>query len=315
MTSPLVSVVMAFRGGARTLPRSLAGVLQQTFSDFELLLVDDGTPDFSACAAQIPDDSRIRLIRSAPVGLTSALALGCSEARGHFIARHDNGDFSFPSRLADQVHVLESFPGVGFVAGATEIIGPEAEPLYLSNGSPPARLGRCSNEIRLGELGPSHHGAAMFRRSLYEQVGGYRKPFRLAQDWDLWFRLIERSQFFPLEPIHYQAVLDPLGISLSFPNIQREFGRLAWQGHEQRGSGRPDEECLAKAERLALSVDRMGPRNPARGFYFVGSILAAQGNPKCKIYFLKALQANPLFPRAWVRWLLAQMPGFVTPAR
>jgi len=301
---PIVSVVLAFRGGAETLGTSICGILEQTFPDFELVLVDDGSPDAARCEAQIPHDPRIRLIRTPATGLTAALNLGCASARGEFIARHDNGDVSMGARLAEQVAALQAAGTVGFVCGATEFVSPDGELLFVSTGGPEAKPGIPTREIRLGTNGPSHHGAVMFRRSLFEAVCGYREVFRLAQDWDLWFRLIEHSQFLALDTVHYRAWINPYGLSLAHPGIQRKFGDLADQCHMLRVHGLDEFECLRAAERLHTPLAR-SRKNPAAGWYFVGCLLADQGKVSCRKYFLRSLQANPLYLKSWVRWALS----------
>ena len=105
MTSPLVSVVMSVHNGATDLAATLDSILSQTFTDFELIAIDDGstddTPAILAAAAQ--RDARIRIPTQPNAGLTRALMRGCAEARAPIVARHDAGDRSHPERFARQL--------------------------------------------------------------------------------------------------------------------------------------------------------------------------------------------------------------------
>jgi hypothetical protein len=139
----------------------------------------------------------------------------------------------------------------------------------------------------------------MFRRNLFEQVGGYRAEFSKAQDWDLWFRLIERSKFHALDSIHYRAEINPMGISMSGLHHQQQLGQLAEMAHHLRCNGQSDAECYSAAAMALCGNSRL--KSPADGCYFIGSFLMAKGNPDCRKYFLKAAMDRPQELKFWIR--------------
>ena len=109
MASPEVSVLMPIYNGARFLAEAIDSVLGQTFDDFELLAINDGSSDDTVeiLARYGNRDSRVRIVDNGEnVGLVASLNRGCDLARGKFIARMDQDDFSFPRRLAKQVKFL-----------------------------------------------------------------------------------------------------------------------------------------------------------------------------------------------------------------
>lgn len=300
---PPVSFVMSVCDAASSVERTVGSVLNQSYGDFEFLIVDDGSTDGTADILDTlrAKDSRIRILPQKNLGLTRSLIRGCSEARGELIARQDAGDESLPGRLASLVRVLAGETAVGFACGSTDFSGPGGETLYESRSVAGDGPFGVRERIALGGPGPSHHGAVIFRRGLYERVGGYREAFAMAQDWDLWFRLIEVSRFQAVDELHYRAWVDPHGISMAGKDLQRRYGALAAECHRLRMLGRSDAGPCSEAVTLGGSARNRRDKNPADGFYFIGSLLLENGNPACRKYLLEALRARPRSPKIWCK--------------
>src|SRR5258705_775698 len=114
--SPQVSVLLPVWNGERHLAAAIESVLGQSFTDFELLIVDDGSTDGSAALIRRYGDERIRLFENEKnLGVTRSLNLGLAQARGRYVARMDADDLSAPERLARQVAFLDSHPEVALV--------------------------------------------------------------------------------------------------------------------------------------------------------------------------------------------------------
>src|SRR5262249_42598650 len=137
-------------------------------------------------------DPRVIVLQQENRGLTAALVRGCAIAQGEFIARQDaGGDISLPRRFGHQLSFLRSRSNAVMTACGTLMLDPEGEPLY--------EIRQHGDELHRGLLatslarlrGPSQHGAVMFRKSAYERAGGYRTAFGVAQDLDLWTRMVE----------------------------------------------------------------------------------------------------------------------------
>lgn len=304
--NPEVSVVMGVRNGASSLENTIRSILMQSFSNLEFLVVDDGSTDGTPeiLARFAGGDARLRIVTQAGGGLTRALKRGCAECRGKYIARQDAGDVSLPGRLADLAVAMDADESVGFACGSTELFAPEGEVLsILSSAGADGRFG-VLDRIAPGGPGPSHHGAAMFRRELYQKVGGYRTEFRMAQDWDLWFRMIEHAGFLALEHVQYRARVDPYGLSMSDKALQDHFGRLAFECHQLRMSGRDESPALDAARALSARPPRTGNSGP--GFYFIASLLAKRKDPRARGYFLRAALARPHNIKAWLRWAVGR---------
>ena len=302
---PEVSVVMGVYNGADHLFKTLDSVLCQHGVAFEVVVVDDGSDDASAAilAARQERDDRLRVLRHEQnQGLTAALITACRAACGEFIARQDVGDISLPGRLETQARVLRDHPDVVLTACGTRYLSPEGWPLFESVQPEDAADDalRSTDPRRL--RGPSHHGATMFSRRVYEQVGGYRRAFRVAQDLDLWTRLVEHGRFLPTARVLYEAAISTDSISGRQRARQRAMTRLIARACALRRNGENDAPILRAAEvsRLRPGLRRL---RAAEGYYFIGSCLRETRPEAASLYFRRALRSFPLHGKAWLRWL------------
>ena len=311
VAAPRVSVVMSVYNEAARVSRAIDSLLCQTCTDFELILIDDGSQD------QTPEilekyrqrDARVRVIRQDNAGLTRALIRGCAEARGEYIARHDADDWSEPTRLAEQVALLDADPNVGFVSCATQYVGPNDELLELvvRQDGPTEATRKLLDERQ----GPPAHGSVMFRRRIYEAVGGYRAEFYCGQDSDLWHRMAERTTIAYCPDVLYSWRRNFNGISGRLGLAQQEFGRLGQACRAARRDGRSEQPFLEAASQLTEDLrTRPCVGTPSRGratmAYLIGTILAQRGDRRARSYFRQAICLNPFHGRAWLRLLLPQ---------
>jgi glycosyltransferase involved in cell wall biosynthesis len=190
--SPAVSVVMSVYNGERFLQVAVESVLVQTFDEFELIMVDDGstdsTPEILAAYARM--DPRVVVERIGRGGRPAALNHGFALARAPFVARLDADDVALPTRLARQRDFLLDHKDVGVVGGAVEFI--DAAGHVFAEWQYPL----SDAEIRRAfvHATPIAHPAAMIKKAAFEAVGGYRPIFGDADDVDLWLRIAERYE-------------------------------------------------------------------------------------------------------------------------
>jgi len=310
MSAPEVSVVLAVRNDADGLETAARSILAQERTELELVVVDDGSVDATSRRIEelAREDGRVRAVRTPARGLTSALVAGCAAATAPLLARQDAGDRSDPVRLREQIDLLRAHDDVALVSCWTRTLGPEGEELQVVTGRrtdpTPAELDPRATSAD-EDVGPSSHGSALFRRSDYEAVGGYRPQFALAQDWDLWWRLAERGRFAAVTRVLYERTLSPLSLSFRHTEAQRRFGRLARAAALARRRGEPEGPVLRSAAGLAtrLVAGPVSERTKARGLYFIGTLLRRRGDPRAGSYFRRAIESDPLHWRAWLRWI------------
>lgn len=238
MSTPRVSVAMSVFNGERYLPAAVRSILDQTYSDFEFLIVDDGSTDNSRAILDryASEDRRIHLSSRPNTGLTVALNELLGLARGEYVARMDADDISLPQRLERQVQYLDAHPECVLLGSRVRIIDPDGDAIrVMGDALTHEEINQGFMEAR-GQM--IYHPAVMFRRQSVLDAGGYRTEHYTAQDLDLFLRLAEVGRVTNLaEPLlQYREHLEKIG-----------YKRLAQQKDSSRRA------LLAACERRGVS--------------------------------------------------------------
>ena len=306
MTAPAISVVMGVYNGGDAVLATIESVLDQSFRDFEFIIVDDGSTDGSreVLADFATGDERIVVVSQPNGGLTNALIAGCKRARGEVIARQDVGDRSLPTRFERQYDYLSANAGVVAVGAGCRRIGPAGE--FLGEASRDVSPEEVTRGFLEDGIGISHT-VAMFRRSAYEQVGGYRKQFRFAQDTDLWFRMTRVGKLAELPEILFEWGIDVDGISSASHDRQRRLATLARESFECGFKGGQDDSCILE-DAEATSWKELPPSRVilprdarANAEFFIGSQLYTLGDGRCREYLKRAIAQRPFRARPWAK--------------
>ena len=310
---PAISIVMACYNAEQTVSAACRSIFDQSFKDWELILIDDGSKDGTTAILEefSRADSRIKFIRQQNTGLTRALINGCIAARAPIIARQDADDISLPHRLIKQYDLLSKRPEVGFVSCYADYIGPRGE--YLSSVTRPADSNDATQKLLDERLGPPAHGSVMFRKSIYDQVGGYRPQFYYAQDSDLWMRMAEVSQIAYVQESGYQLRWHETSITGSGRSLQSEFGKLGQACRKARREAQSELPWLEEAENLRASVVekrrgsssekeiRIKKSNQVSVSYLIACQLVANKDPRARSYLWRVLRHQPWHWKAWIR--------------
>lgn len=188
LNNPVISVIMSVYNGERYLKEAIDSILNQTFADFEFIIVNDASTDSSLKIMQSYDDERIKIISNEKnIGLTKSLNKALEQARGGFIARQDADDSSLPNRLEEQLRYFKQHPEVALLGTSLYIID--------ENGKIIGRRALSvdpSKEFFKGSW--FAHGSAMFKSEVAHEFGGYNELFRYCQDYELWLRIAKRYQ-------------------------------------------------------------------------------------------------------------------------
>lgn len=194
-----VSVVMPVHNVGPYISEAVSSVLGQSFSDFDFIIVDDGSTDETPRIIESFRDKRIHLFRRPRLGTVYQLNFGLSRARGDYIARQDGDDCSHETRFANQVAFLDGHPQYGVVSCAMQLIDGNDAPMgtlhYPAEPDFKKLMERCCIS----------HPASMWRREIHEKVGGYDEEFNrnCCEDYDFWLRVVEHYRIFILDEILY----------------------------------------------------------------------------------------------------------------
>ena len=317
---PRVTVVMAVYNAAEFLREAVASVLAQTYHDFELIVVDDSSRDDSLAILQSFDDPRIRIIRHhTNVGAGLSRNDGLAAARGELVAIMDADDVCAPTRLGRQVAFLDENPLVGLVGcGIYDNIDASGAVLYTSY------LPQDNETIQrtLLERWCFLHPSIMFRRALYESVGGYRKAFEVAEDHDFILRILEHCQAHNLYERLVSYRLNPKGLSVIGHQYINELGDAAMRLARRRRSGQSEDLDAEMAGWLELKGRLEAPSRLARiaqkwrdslyaanRYYGFGCRELCAGHlERARRCFVQSLRTNALFVKSWIGVALSLMP-------
>lgn len=198
---PKVSVLMAAYNAERYLRKALDSILAQTYTDFELIVVDDGSSDGTYAVLSACQDTRLRIVRlPRNRGLTAALNLGLSQARGCYIARMDADDISLPDRFLRQVEWLDRHPETTVLG--TSALRIDSDDRFLENMVSAFRSSEEVGRSLAAGMCPVIHSSVLARTEVLRSMGGYRTQFPHAEDFDLWLRVLDHGRVFILpEPL------------------------------------------------------------------------------------------------------------------
>ena len=213
---PKVSVVIPAYNAMTYLPETVGSVLQQTFTDFEVLIVNDGSTDsISSWVATVKDD-RVRLISQANQGLPGARNTGITQAQGEYVAFIDADDLWEPTKLDQQVQCLDAKPEVGLVYTWTLLIDRHGN----STGTVTAATveGNVWEKLLLGDAIGSG-SVAMVRRSCFDRVGLFDPELTSIEDCEMWVRIAAEYPFAVIKEALVRYRQHPSGMSRNYDRM------------------------------------------------------------------------------------------------
>lgn len=250
--TPLVSVVMSVYNCEDYVAEAIESILNQTFTDFEFIIINDGSTDGTLKIVKGYKDPRIILISRENKGLVASLNEGISIAKGKYIARQDGDDISSPEKLQKQLELIES---------SSLVLVSTAFSIFTSDPSKPIAHHCLINDDvllkrQLFVQNPFGHGAIMFSReaaikaNLYEDIGP-------AEDYDLWVKLMEKGRFGFVEQECYSWRVNPEGITQKESIRQQECVKRI---QKERLQGRPPDLTLHDVNAILGKISLLSPK-------------------------------------------------------
>jgi glycosyltransferase involved in cell wall biosynthesis len=204
---PKVTVLMPIFNCEKFLSTSIGSVLNQTYRDFELLIINDGSTDDSESIILSYHDPRIKYFKQENMGVSRSLNNGLSLAAGEYIRRHDADDYSEPDMLKKQMNFLAAHPAISFVSTQCAFMSVNGkvashcrQPKDTVFGNDPFIIAERKN---FNPYSPIVHGTVLGPTSVFREMNGYRTEFLTSEDNDLWLRIMDKYKFAILNDCPY----------------------------------------------------------------------------------------------------------------
>ena len=215
--SPLVSILMPVYNTAPYLKEAMDSMLSQTFKDFELIVLNDCSPDNADEILDTYNDTRIvRYKGERNMGLSNVLNAGMDMARGKYIARMDSDDISLPNRLEIQVKYMEEHPDIDLCSCGMKMFGAKDD-IWVRDSDP--------EKVKVTALlfSPILHASSIWRKESFDKHGlRFRQEMVPAEDYDMWCRALSKG----LKLVNLPNVLYRYRIHPSQATTQTEKSRL-----------------------------------------------------------------------------------------
>jgi len=304
---PKVTVLMSVYNSEIWLSQSIESVLNQTFRDFEFLIVNDGSTDDSLTVINryAKKDPRIRVVNKQNSGLADSLNYGIKYARGEWIARIDADDLSMPQRLEKQMVAASSEKDVALIGSGIKLI--DENGVHLKTFLYPSDHNSLQKNLNSAKAFFAH-SSAFYKASVVRRVGGYRGRIYRAEDHDLWLRLSEIGRV--------------ICVSEALVHIRQHKDQIS---HDQNGERQIIDSYVAMVSYWLRKDDQIDPVNSSpsefEDFYcwlsdrlnteqiFLNSrnlrvlkrLLLISKNYQKIVILLKFLSENPLFAMRWLQ--------------
>lgn len=292
----------AFNAG-QFISEAIKSVLAQTFENFELMVVNDGSTDNTAEIVESFSDKRVKLINQPNTGIAGALNSGLTHAAADIIARFDADDVCMPERLEKQYAFLKQ--NREYIAVGSDAEYTDAEGRHLFNFN---CIGHTHEEIEKKILVycPFIHSGVMYRKDAVKITGGYNEHAHTFEDYLLWVRLIKQGKFHNINERLLKVRFHPASVTIDEKWRGKKFRQLK-KTVLFNGSITKDE-----GDKIAAIINAQDTQKMKYGSYFAlcgkKLLLDSHRPAHARKYFKKVIAIFPLKPAAYVLYLLSFFP-------
>lgn len=299
---PKISVVMSVFNTEKYLTEAIESILHQTFTDFEFIIIDDGSTDKSAEIICSYVDPRIRLLQQENRGLPASLNRGIKLSKAEYIARMDADDISESSRLEEQIRYLDRNPNCVLVGTSGCYIDIEGQ--VLGKLQKPVDQDAIQKELERGSS-PFIHGSVMFRKEVACRCGSYNEQMVFAEDWDLWLRMIHFGKMTNLTDNLFRHRLSPEAVTTITPKKQKIKNTVL---RKVVTNGEPQKEDIL---RLRLLKKNISPRRRWALYHLKAGKALIERNwqpVRARRHIWKSLCCYPYNIIAWINLAFCFLP-------
>jgi glycosyltransferase involved in cell wall biosynthesis len=310
----MISVVMPAYNASKFIAPAIESILNQTFQELELIIVDDGSTDntLGLVNRYLEQDSRIRVVQSKHIGCSGARNVGVRAAKYPWIAVMDADDIALPERLEKQMEAVSANPQLVVCGTYAHHISATGEILSLQQQGPVTEE-EFDNLRRAGEVPFVVHSTALFKKEICLQLGGYAEGFHPAEDFELFDRMGDYGLVLAIpEPLLLYRIHSQSASMQKF-FLQQLLARCVIARHRTRLAGEeaPDLNQFIEAEKKQPIVSRVERQIRTFGQFWyrkAGLLFSEKQYLQAGLYLSLAIASNPSYsiPRLWKQKLSPQ---------
>jgi len=301
---PAITILMPAHNAAAFIGEAVASVLGQTFTNFELLIINDGSTDETVAVVQQFSDERVRLINQPQAGIAAALNNGLQLAKAPLIARFDADDVCSNSRLQVQYDFIQAHPEYAVVGCDVEYV--DAHGGFVFTHQMPAHTDADIRKLPLG-ICPFIHSGVLFVKAVIEQCGGYNERAHTFEDHFLWNQVLQQGMVCNLPQVLLKVRLNPP--SLTIDEKWRPARFLALKRAVLRKGTITEAEGI-ELDNLLSQQQNSRLKEGAYHALLAKKFLWNNYQPKkARFHLQMAMKVKPLSPTLRCLHLLSYLPG------
>jgi glycosyltransferase involved in cell wall biosynthesis len=288
---PAISVVLGVYNGQRFIAAAIESILKQTFTDFEFIVVDDGSTDKTVSILQkyASQDPRLKVVQIPHGGIVDAANAGLQAARAPLIARADADDISMPERFAKQVQYMAEHPDVVCLGSRMWLMEPYGS--IIDQSHHPLTHEEIDRELLRGSGWAMPQPVAMLRKEAITKIGGYRKEYLWSEDLDLFLRIAEVGRLANLPDLLIKYRSHAGSTNHRLPHVQFELSRKCIvETYQRRGLPVPaDLDLMSPFENKPID----------KYLQWAWAALREKNVRGARLNAWKAVREKPFFSQSW----------------
>lgn len=301
--SPGITVLMPAYNAGKYIAEAIASVLKQSFSDFELLIINDGSTDQTVKIIESFKDDRIVLIHQENRGIASALNTGLKHAKADYIARFDADDICSRDRLKIQYNFITTYPEYDIIGSAADYLDVEGN--YIFTQHPVAHLNEEIQALQY-TVCPFIHSSVFYKKEVILSNGGYNEHAYTFEDHFLWVNILKNAKACNLSQALIKVRLNPESITIDEKWRTRKFREIKYSSLKRRS--------ITAAEGLELQEigDRQYLPKIKEGAYYAlccKKFLVNNYQPeKARWHVTRAISLHPLRIDNYLLYVISYFP-------
>jgi glycosyltransferase involved in cell wall biosynthesis len=301
--NPKVTVLMPAYNAAKYIADAITSVLEQSFTDFELLIVNDGSTDETVKIVRSFKDPRIVLISQENKGIAAALNIGLVHARAPYVARFDADDICYANRLKVQYDFVTAYPEYSIIGSAVDYADVDGH--YIFTHHPEGHLNEEIQQLKY-TVCPFIHSSVFYKKEVIINNGGYNEHAYTFEDHFLWVNILKREKACNLSQALIKVRLNPESVTIDEKWHPRKFRAIKYSTLKKRS--------ITESEGNELyQIGGKYPRRKKEGAYYAlcgKKFLLNNYQPeKARYHMVKAISSRPFRLDNYLLYIITYLPA------